>query len=57
VAIDGESRGIAPFPGPLPIAEGTHFIRVTLGRGVYDTRLSARTGEDYTIDVQFVGEL
>lgn len=57
VEIDGIHRGVAPFAAPLPLAEGSHLIRVTKGRGVYDTRLSARSGEDYVLDVTFVGEL
>lgn len=55
VEIDGILHGQAPFSEPLRIPAGTHLIRVTLGRGVYDTRLSARAGEEYTLDVEFIG--
>lgn len=57
VEIDGAHRGVTPFAAPLPLAEGAHSIRVTRGGAVYDTRLYARSGEDYTLDVIFVGDL
>jgi hypothetical protein len=53
VSIDGRFAGKLPLAGPVPLFEGGHSIRVSLGAAHWQQAFSVADGEVVTVDVKF----